>query len=210
MTLSNACSLPLAAVLWLAAAGAALAETPPQHLHPLKLPHAAHNANVASYNRSAQAYVVPDLVLTDAKERPVRLRQLLAGKDPVMLNFIFTSCAAICPVMSRIFSEVPAQLGGEARQLHMVSISIDPENDTPRKLDAYARNYQAGADWRFLTGRSEDIKAVQRAFDNYRGDKMSHEPLTLMRAAPDQPWLRIDGFATAAQLAQEYRGMLAR
>ena len=171
--------------------------------------HAAHMAaasnGAAKYQRSMRSYSIPDVALVDADGKAVRLRDLLATQDPVMLNFIFTTCGAICPVMSKVFSEVPSSLGTQASRLRMVSISIDPENDTPAQLKAYAGTYGAGARWTFLTGRIEDVKAVQLAFDSYRGDKMSHEPLTLLHPAKDQPWVRIDGFASAKDLAQEYR-----
>lgn len=172
--------------------------------------HAAHVAGTASgaFQRSVRTYAVPDVQLIDADGRPVQLRALLASQDPVMMNFIFTTCGAICPVMSKVFSEVPASLGAQAGKLRMISISVDPENDTPAQLRAYARTYGATARWTFLTGRVEDVRTIQRAFDSYRGDKMSHEPLTLLHPAPDKPWVRIDGFASAKDLAQEYRRMV--
>lgn len=162
-------------------------------------------AGTDGYARTVKTYVIPDVVLTDADDRPVRLRELLAANDTVMMNFIFTTCSTICPVTTKVFSDVPARLGGEAQRLRMISISIDPENDTPRQLKAYAQKFQAGERWKFLTGRTQDVKAVQVAFDSYSGDKMSHEPVTLMRQAPGRPWVRIDGFASPDQLVREYR-----
>ena len=50
---------------------------------------------------------------------------------------------------------------------------------------------------------------MQRAFDVYRGDKMSHTAVTLMRAAPGKPWLRIEGFVTPDDLLRDYRSLLA-
>lgn len=170
--------------------------------------HAAHKAGASDYQFSVRTYPIPDVVLTDADARPVRLRELLASQDPVMMNFIFTTCGAICPVMSKVFSDVPARLGAQASRLRMISISIDPENDTPAQLKSYASSYGAGARWTFLTGRVEDVKAVQLAFGSYRGDKMNHEPLTLLHPGPDKPWVRIDGFASSEDLAQEYRKMV--
>lgn len=169
--------------------------------------HAAHMAKAATadYTSSVRSYPIPDVTLIDADGRNVRLRELLASQDPVMMNFIFTTCGAICPVMSKVFSEVPDRLGAQAGKLRMVSISIDPENDTPAKLKSYAKAYGPSARWTFLTGRVEDVKAVQVAFDSYRGDKMNHEPLTLLHPAPDRPWVRIDGFASSESLAGEYR-----
>jgi protein SCO1 len=172
--------------------------------------HAVASTGASHYSRSLRSYAIPEVVLTDADARPVPLRELLASNDPVMLNFIFTSCTTICPVLTKVFSDVPPLLGAEAERLRMVSISIDPENDTPAKLKAYARKFEAGERWSFLTGRVQDVIAVQRAFDTYGGDKMSHEPLTLLRSAPGKPWLRIDGFAKPDDLAGEYRKLVLK
>jgi protein SCO1/2 len=168
--------------------------------------HAAHMATAAKvgYKSGARTYSIPDVTLIDADGRSVRLRELLAGPDPVLMNFIFTTCGAICPVMTKIFSEVPGRLGSQSKRLRMVSISIDPENDTPARLKDYAKPYEARARWTFLTGSVEDVRSVQLAFDSYRGDKMNHEPLTLLHPAPGARWVRIDGFASSADLAKEY------
>jgi protein SCO1/2 len=192
-------------------AGAALLSTPAL-AHDAHAHHQAQMAKADSedYVRSERAYSVPDVVLTDADARPVRLRQLLASEDPVMMNFIFTTCGTICPVMSKVFSDVPATLGEQAKTLRMVSISIDPENDTPSELKAYAKRFSAGPRWEFLTGSVRDVKVVQLAFDSYRGDKMNHEPLTLLHAAPGKPWVRIDGFASSQALAEEYHKATGR
>lgn len=165
----------------------------------------------AGYKHSLQTYAaIPDVVLTDAEGNPVRLRELLAGGEPVMLNFIFTTCTTVCPVMTKVFADVRAKLGREADNLRMVSVSIDPENDTPTRLKAYAQKYEADPHWTFLTGSVEDVADVQRAFAAYDSDKMNHQPLTLLRTAPGDQWLRIDGFATPDQLVSEYRTALAQ
>jgi protein SCO1/2 len=162
------------------------------------------------YVRSERNYSVPDVTLVDDGDRPVRLREAFAADEPVMLNFIFTTCTAICPVMSRIFARVPQVLGRRADRLRLISISIDPEQDTPKRLRAYAERFGAGPRWRFLTGSVEDVKAVERAFDAYRGDKMNHRPLTLLRPAAGRPWVRLDGFASPAELAREYERVVSR
>jgi protein SCO1/2 len=86
----------------------------------------------------------------------------------------------------------------------MVSISIDPEQDTPAVLKAYADKYGAGPQWNMLTGSLSDSISVQRAFNVYRSDKMDHLPTTFLRARPGQPWVRLDGFASAADILHEY------
>ena len=133
------------------------------------------------------AYTIPDVKLVDADGAAVPLRSELADQDrPVILNFIFTSCTAICPVMSATFSQVQAALGPEREAVRMVSISIDPEQDTPAALKAYAGKFGARPQWQMLTGSLDDSIAVQRAFDVYRGDKMNHQPATFLRAGAGQ------------------------
>jgi protein SCO1 len=169
-----------------------------------------HMPETPGYQRSQATYPVPDVTLLDQHGQRVSLPALLdSGDKPIMLNFIFTSCTAICPMMTAIFAQVQTQLGGDAERVRMVSVSIDPEHDKPAELAAYAARFGAGPQWVFLTGSLDDSIAVQRAFDAYRGDKMNHTPLTLFRAAPAAPWVRYDGFADAADLTREYRGMLA-
>lgn len=178
--------------------------------------HAGHRAHHHAapgdgYVRTQAAYVVPDVKLVDADGAAVALRSELAAQDrPVILNFIFTSCSAICPVMSATFAQLQATLGPQREAVRMLSISIDPEQDTPAVLKAYAAKFDAGPQWRMLTGSREDSTAVQRAFAVYRGDKMGHTPVTFLRASPGQPWVRLDGFASAHDIAREYRQLAAR
>lgn len=163
------------------------------------------------YTRSVAAYSIPDLKLVDMHGTAVSLRDGIGGKEPVMLNFIFTTCTAVCPVMSATFHHVQDQLGTESSKVRMISISIDPENDTPAKLQEYAGKYQAGPQWTMLTGSAANSIAVQRAFGVYRGDKMSHAPATFIRAGgADKPWVRLDGFASAPDIIREYHQLASR
>jgi protein SCO1/2 len=121
------------------------------------------------------------------------------------LQFIFTTCPTICPVMSATFSAAQEKFGPDLDRVRMISITIDPEQDTPARLGEYARKFKARRQWLFLTGKMESVIAVQKAFDAYRGTKMRHEPLTFLRAGPGQPWVRLDGLLSAAQLFDEYQ-----
>lgn len=173
--------------------------------------HAHHRVHMdTGHTRSLANYDIPALTLVDASGREVSLAGLLDGGKPLMLNFIFTSCTTICPVQTATFSQVQAALGELQNQVRMVSISIDPEQDTPARLSAYAAKFHAGLQWRFLTGSVPDILAVQKAFDAYRGEKASHVPLTFLHASPGAPWVRIEGFISAAELLHEYRTLVAQ
>jgi protein SCO1/2 len=173
-------------------------------------PHAHHRAMMqkTGYQRSEHHYRLPeDLRLVDMTGRQSNLGQELNADRPVMVNFIFTTCTTICPVMSATFAQVQQQLGPEAELLRMISISIDPEHDTPQRLAEYAQRFKAGPQWHFYTGDPNDIIAIQKAFDVYRGSKMSHEPTTLLRRSDADPWIRIDGLASAGDIVAEYHNL---
>lgn len=169
-------------------------------------PHAHHRMmmNQSGYTSSVHDYPVPELVLIDMDNNKVSLSESLGSDGPVILNFIFTTCTTICPVLSATFSRVQSELGDEAKNMRMISITIDPEQDTPERLKEYAGKFKAGPDWQFLTGSIDDIVTTQKAFDAYRGDKMNHIPLTFLRSSKDGPWVRLEGFTSAADVVAEY------
>jgi len=172
--------------------------------------HHAVAGKSSSYQRSTASYSIPDVRLVDMNGTETSLRAGLGGNEPVMLNFIFTSCSAICPVMSATFYQVQELLGNERDKVRMVSISIDPENDTPARLREYADKFEAGPQWSMLTGSVADSIAVQRAFGAFRGDKMNHAPVTFLRAGgTGNTWVRLDGLAGASDIVMEYRKLAA-
>jgi len=152
---------------------------------------------------------IPQLQLLRADGKAVSLAAEVDDGRPVVVNFIFTTCGSICPLMSQVFGQFQSQLGVDSRRVHLISISTDPEEDSPSKLRAYAHQFGARPGWDHYTGTLEASQATQRAFGVYRGDKMSHTPVTLMRAAPGEPWTRIDGFVTPDELLQDYRKLVA-
>ena len=159
--------------------------------------------------RSMREYSVPALTLVRDDGKAVSLPDEMNDGRPVLLNFIFTTCTSICPLMSSTFAQFERRLGADADKVHLMSISIDPEQDTPPRLREYARKFHAGPEWQHYSGTLAASVAAQRAFDVYRGSKMSHNAVTLMRAAPGKPWLRIEGLVTPDDLVRDYRELLA-
>ena len=97
---------------------------------------------------------VPDFQLTNRDGRTVRLSDL-AGK-PWIADFIFTRCPASCPIMTTRMARVNRELSDDF-DFRLVSISVDPEHDTPEVLRRYAESFQAPDDWLFLTGGRDEI-----------------------------------------------------
>ena len=102
----------------------------------------------------------PDFTLIDQDGNPVQLSSL-RGKV-VLLDFIYTSCPGPCPLLSRKFSQFQKTLGERVgREVVLLSITVDPQHDTPAVLKEYAHRYQADtAGWKFLTGSTQAIVTV--------------------------------------------------
>ena len=102
----------------------------------------------------------PDFTLIDQDGNPVQLSSL-RGKV-VLLDFIYTSCPGPCPLLSRKFSQFQKTLGERVgKEVVLLSITVDPQHDTPAVLKEYARRYQADtAGWKFLTGSTQAIITV--------------------------------------------------
>ena len=160
------------------------------------------------YTRALANYDTPDVAVIRQDGKKLSFGKELDDGRPVIMNFVFVSCSALCPMLSHLFSKVQTILAKDDQKFHLVSISIDPENDTPAKLTEYAKKFGAGSDWNFYTGTREASIAIQKAFNAYRGDKMNHTSVILMRAKPGKPWLRVEGFLSPDAVAHEYHAML--
>jgi protein SCO1/2 len=180
-------------------AAAAISLSEPMHVHEAK-----DRVSVSWVD-----YRVPAIQLVRADGTAVLLPKELDDGRPVILNFIYTTCETICPLSSGTFSQVQAKLGPERKGVHLVSISIDPEQDTPARLREYAKKFGAGPGWSHYTGTVQATAATLQAFGVNWSDKMSHTPVTLLRAAPGKAWMRIDGFVTPDELLSHYHDLLA-
>lgn len=176
----------------------------------LALPAGATAETKKRYQRSVEKYVVPDVTLVNQDGKKVRLAELLAANQPVMLDFIYGTCTTICPVLSAGYSNLQRKLGPEAQQVRLVSVTIDPEYDTPEVMTEYLRRYNRQPGWDFLTGSRADIDRVMRAFNAYVPNKMAHYPLTLLRGAGEERWVRIYGLVGTADLMAEYEQLRRR
>lgn len=162
------------------------------------------------YKRSVERYTVPDVVLVNQDGRKVNLRKLLASDKPLIVDFIYATCTTICPVLSAGFTNLQKKLAGSAHQPQLVSITIDPENDTPKIMKAYLQRYRAKPGWDFLTGSRADIDKVMYAFNAYIPDKMSHYPLNLIRSPRDGSWVRLYGIMSSREFLEEYQAVVGK
>ncbi len=163
------------------------------------------HAGSKKYQKSVENYAVPDVVLVNQDGKKVGLKRFLETDKPVMLDFIYGTCTTICPVLSASFASMQYRLGPDAQKARLVSITIDPENDTPKVMKEYLKRYHGKPGWDFLTGSRSDIDRVMKAFNAYVPDKMSHYQLTLIRSPKDGRWTRIKELVSGLDLMEEYK-----
>lgn len=159
-----------------------------------------------AYTRTVETYTIPDVTLINQDGDRVSLRKLLLCDKPVLVDFIYTTCTTICPVLSANFINFQRKLGPDCSGARLVSISIDPENDTPKAMKKYLSQFKAKPGWDFLTGSREDINRVIREFRalNVNQNKMEHPPLIILRSPADDRWVRIYGMIGTTELLREF------
>ena len=146
---------------------------------------------------------IPDVTLIDQDAQLVTLEELVDGNEVVMVDFIFGTCTTICPILSAGFSNLQRRMGSGPGGPTLISLSIDPEHDSPEIMAKYLKRYRAQPGWSFLTGDREDIDKIMHAFDAYVPDKMSHQPVTFIKAGASNRWVKIDGLVSTADLIAE-------
>lgn len=124
----------------------------------------------------------PSFTLTAQDERRLSLGDL-RGKV-VVLTFIYTTCADTCPLLTAKMASLQPRLGADfARRVFFVSVTVDPERDTPARLKGYGAAHGAKFDgWAFLTGTPAEIREMAKRYGIFykktaRGD-VDHTFLT--------------------------------
>ena len=78
-----------------------------------------------------------------------------------IVNFIFTRCEAVCPVSSMKMQRIQEQTADLGAKVKLISISVDPEYDTPQRLNAYGHKFSVDPTrWRMLTGPAQDVRTL--------------------------------------------------
>lgn len=163
-----------------------------------------NQAGAETYTRTIERYKIPDVTLINQDGARIGLKKMFSCNKPVFVDFVYTTCTTICPVLSVNFANFQKQIDVESGKALLVSISIDPEFDTPKEMKTYLKRYRAKPGWEFLTGSREDIDQVLKAFNVFTLNKMNHLPVMLLKSPSDEKWVRIYGLINAEKLLVEY------
>jgi protein SCO1/2 len=142
---------------------------------------------------------LPHAQLVDQDDKDRSLDSLLRDR-PVLVNFFFTGCQAVCPTQTAQLALLQAEIAKRqpltGPQPLLISVSLDPYGDTPASIRAYAERFGLvlgdKGNWLMLSGRQEELSAVWRAFDQDNGDPSQHASLFWIGHPISKRWTRAD------------------
>ena len=154
----------------------------------------------ASLHGSTESFkpVIPDVTVVTQDGKSVRFYSDLVKGNTVAVNFVFTNCKTICPMLGGMFTNLQKQ---SVRGVRLISISIDPASDTPGRLKEWGAKFHPGPSWTFVTGRQADIDQILKAFGAYTTRPQEHLPLTVIGSDVTGTWTRSYGFLSGPELA---------
>jgi cytochrome oxidase Cu insertion factor (SCO1/SenC/PrrC family) len=144
----------------------------------------------------------PDTVLLTQDNKPVRFySDLLKGKV-VLINFLFTTCKGVCPPMTANLARVQKYLGERVgRDVLLLSVSVDPETDTPGVLKKYADSFKAQPGWYFLTGEKRSVDWVLYKLGGYVEDKDKHTSVLIIGNEATGEWMKVHALSNPTEIA---------
>ncbi len=105
----------------------------------------------------------PNVTLTTHDGKKVKFYDDLLKDKIVIINFMYIRCQGTCPGTTANLVKVQKLLGDRVgKDIFMYSITLKPEEDTAKDLDAYAKAYKVGPGWKFLTGDPKDIELLRQ------------------------------------------------
>jgi protein SCO1 len=151
----------------------------------------------------------PNLPLQDHNDRTLRFYDDVMKDRKVLLNVMYTVCSNICTPAQRNLMEARSLLGDEAKDLHFVSMSLTPLDDTPQALRAYKKLHGIDERWLFLTGKLEYVEKIQRSLGFISGrsdeDLLSHSAIALLCDERQLRWSHINTLLSPRSIARMIR-----
>jgi protein SCO1/2 len=142
-----------------------------------------------------------DVELINQDGEKVRFYSDLLKNKVVIINTFFTTCTSICPPMNRNFEKIQEALGDRlGKDAFLISISVDPETDTPTRLKEYGRRFHARPGWIFLTGKKENVDWALYKLGQYVETKGDHTSIFIIGNEPKGLWKKAMGLAKAEEL----------
>jgi cytochrome oxidase Cu insertion factor (SCO1/SenC/PrrC family) len=151
---------------------------------------------------------IPNLTVMTQRGKPVRFYDDLVKGKIVIISFIYTSCTDICPLTTARLAQLEEKLGDMVgREVFLISMTVDPKTDTPERLKEYAERFGAGPGWSFVTGKSDDIRAINYKFGDRSGVISEHRNEIVIGNDATGEWQKDSVFGDIDRLALTVRSL---
>jgi protein SCO1 len=142
-----------------------------------------------------------DVELVNQHGERMRLYSDLLKDKIVVINSFFTTCKGSCPVMLASFAKIQEHFADRlGKDLFMISITVDPQTDTPETLAKYAEQWKARPGWLFLTGEKENVDAALFKLGQYAESKETHSNVFIIGNEATGLWKKARGLSEATTL----------
>jgi len=177
---------------------APVAATPPQ---PASRPRQADS-------EAAHRYFT-DLVLVDHDGRPQRLYSDLLRDKVVVVSSFFTSCTDSCPIIMGKLTRIQDAFGDRlGRDVHMLSLTVDPATDTPTRMKEYATRLGTRPGWYLLSGEPVNVRLALRKLGQAAKTKEAHLNILIIGNERTGLWKKAMALAAPDELVRLVQGVL--
>ena len=154
--------------------------------------------------------IIPDIEVLDQEGNALHFYSDLIRGKTIAINFIFTNCTTICPPLAATFARVQKEMGDRVgKDVHFISISVDPLTDTPERLKAWGAKFKAGAGWTFVTGNKEEMDKLLYALGASVSRREDHTPAVIVGNDSKGIWTRTYGLAKPSQMVGLIENVIA-
>ncbi|HEX7155093.1 MAG TPA: SCO family protein [Thermoanaerobaculia bacterium] len=143
-----------------------------------------------------------DIVLTDQHGKRVRLYEDVMKGHTVVMNSFFATCTGSCPVMTKTYLALQERYADRlGKDLRLVSITVDPQTDTPSALLEYARRAKAKNGWFLLTGSKEEVELALKKIGQYAENREAHKNVMIIGNDRTGLWKKAFALAKTNEVA---------
>jgi protein SCO1 len=145
---------------------------------------------------------VPDVELVNQSGERVRFNSdVIKGRVAVITSFL-TNCSSFCPITQEKLAQLAKVLGDKmGRDVVFISVSVDPENDTPAQMKAWGEKFHVGKGWSLLSGSKQDMEILLKSLGLYVAIPQRHQS-ALIIGNQKSGWSRVSSWSTAEKLAR--------
>ena len=162
--------------------------------------------NAQSQRRGADYF--PNLPVVTQDGKTLKFYDDVIKDKIVLVSFIYTNCPDICPLTTARIAQVEDELGEMVgRDIFFISMTVDPERDTPERLKEFATAFDAGPGWLFLTGKPEDIRAINYKLGDRSRKLSEHRNEIVLGNDTTGEWARDTVFGDLTRLVRTIRDM---